>query len=162
MLRFSYGPGPPHIFSFSFPTAPVRSWGRMIGERNTLEELLAERLAENIATALDIAVERLAEGDRRRPWLTPEEAREYLGLTPKQWERYAPRLPRRYLSERVVRYPVSELDAALEAAVRPEASVVNSRHDEKTGAEGRGGGGSGGARSLNRALERGVNGRNGG
>jgi len=76
-------------------------------------------------------------GDRRKAWLTPEQAREYLGLTPKQRERYAPRLPWRYLPERGVRYPVSELDAALEAAVRPETSVVNARCDEKTGADGR-------------------------
>ena len=103
----------------------------------TLEELLAERITGNIAAALDRAVERLSEGDRRRAWLTPEQAREYLGLTPKQCERYAPRLPWRYLSELGVRYPVPELDAALEAAVRPETSVVNARCDEKTGADGR-------------------------
>ncbi|CAA9398138.1 MAG: hypothetical protein AVDCRST_MAG01-01-846 [uncultured Rubrobacteraceae bacterium] len=48
-----------------------------------------------------------------------------------------------------------ELDAALEEAKSPEASVVNSRQDEKTDGIGRGSGESGGERALKRALERG-------
>ena len=48
-----------------------------------------------------------------------------------------------------------ELDAALEEARSPEASVVNSRQDEKTDGIGRGLGESGGERALKRALERG-------
>jgi hypothetical protein len=92
---------------------------RWAGQRGaTLEELLAERITGNIAAALDRAVERLSEGDRRKAWLTPEQAREYLGLTPSSASATPPRLPWRYLPERGVRYPVSELDAALEAAVR--------------------------------------------
>ena len=48
-----------------------------------------------------------------------------------------------------------ELDAALEEAKSPEASVVNSRQDEKTDGIGRGLAESGGERALKRALERG-------
>ena len=80
--------------------------------------------------------------------LTPEQAREYLSLSKKQFERVSPHPPRRYLSERVFYYPRSRIDAALEAATSPDLSVVNSRPTPP------GGGGQGGERSLRRALER--------
>ncbi len=113
---------------------------------------VAESLARTAESLSETAsrLERTGGGE----WMSPEQARAYLALTPKQWERLAPSLPRRYLSERVVRYPKGAIDAALESAHTPEAAVADYRHAGKLHASRREKADSGGARSLKRAMER--------
>jgi hypothetical protein len=98
------------------------------------------------------------EAMQREEWMTPEQAKKVIHQEGKSWERVAPHLPRRYLSERVILYPRSLLDAALYAADSPENSVV-SRSDEKSAEsysrQGRPKAGSGGLRSLEKALKKG-------
>lgn len=61
---------------------------------------------------------------RREEWLDADGAATHLGITKKQMERIAPRLPRRYLSERLIRYKKGDLDDALDAAASMDNAVA--------------------------------------
>ena len=131
----------------------------LVEAREAVRALEGAAQTEAMALLSDVA-DRLVEAsgrlERSRPaeWMTPEQARSYLGLTTKQWERLSPSLPRRYLSERVVRYPREELDAALAAADDPGNAVVTRIRDENSGQAEANPNGAGGAASLQTALKR--------
>jgi len=83
---------------------------------------VAATLAE-VAESLARTARELHEMNREE-WMDAEGARSHLSLTKKQWERIAPRLPRHYLSERVIRYSKHELDQALLGSTRPKDATT--------------------------------------
>ena len=96
----------------------IRDEARDLREiRDALREYEGSQLAE-IAETLARAAESLArvtaELDRNGEWLTPEQAAEYLGISESQFKAIGKQIPRRYVSERVIRYRKEYLDEWLD------------------------------------------------
>lgn len=139
-------------------TARTISEARDILQRHgdALQVEIAARLCE-AAHELSGAVKEIAES-KHEEWMTPEQCQRLIHQHGKSWERVSKHLPRRYVSERIILYPRSLVDAALYAADSPEKSVVkhgDEKHDGKNPRHLRSNGDSGGARSLTRALGKG-------
>jgi hypothetical protein len=141
-------------------SSPIEMANTLRDTREALRGFETTALA-GVAATLAQAAESLAQTAQdlhemqREEWMTADQAASYLGRSKKSFERIAPHLPRSYVSRQDILYPRSLIDEALYAATSPEGAIVNCRHAEKSRRAARGGGGTGAARSLRKALEKG-------